>query len=222
MKILNLYAGIGGNRRLWGDKHAITSVEIEEKRVEIYKDFYPNDVVIVADAHQYLLDHYKEFDFIWSSPPCPTHSHVNHFLNAQGCIRYPDMGLYQEIIFLKTFFKGKYCVENVKPYYDLLIPAKQIERHIFWTNFNIGNFTLGKKISVTNSKGETRRSWSEHIKELSDYHDIDLSKYKQHGKHGHYKLLANCVNPKLGKYILDCAEGIINKSNTKQLDIFTQ
>ena len=27
MKILNLYAGIGGNRRLWGDEHEITAVE---------------------------------------------------------------------------------------------------------------------------------------------------------------------------------------------------
>lgn len=27
MKILNLYAGIGGNRKLWGDDHEVTVVE---------------------------------------------------------------------------------------------------------------------------------------------------------------------------------------------------
>lgn len=27
MKILNLYCGIGGNRKLWGDEHEITAVE---------------------------------------------------------------------------------------------------------------------------------------------------------------------------------------------------
>jgi hypothetical protein len=27
MKILNLYAGIGGNRKLWGDEHEIVAVE---------------------------------------------------------------------------------------------------------------------------------------------------------------------------------------------------
>lgn len=27
MKILNLYAGIGGNRKLWPDDHEITAVE---------------------------------------------------------------------------------------------------------------------------------------------------------------------------------------------------
>lgn len=28
MKILNLYAGIGGNRKLWGNEHDITAVEL--------------------------------------------------------------------------------------------------------------------------------------------------------------------------------------------------
>lgn len=27
MKILNLYAGIGGNRKLWGDEHEITDLK---------------------------------------------------------------------------------------------------------------------------------------------------------------------------------------------------
>ena len=76
MKILNLYAGIGGNRKLWGNEHEITAVEINPQIAKIYQDFFPNDTVIVADAHQYLLEHYKEFDFIWSSPPCPTHSRI--------------------------------------------------------------------------------------------------------------------------------------------------
>ena len=31
MKILNLYAGIGGNRKLWGDEHEITAVELNSK-----------------------------------------------------------------------------------------------------------------------------------------------------------------------------------------------
>ena len=55
MKILNLYAGIGGNRKLWGDTHEITAVELDPKIAKIYQDFFPKDKVIVADAHQYLL-----------------------------------------------------------------------------------------------------------------------------------------------------------------------
>jgi DNA (cytosine-5)-methyltransferase 1 len=73
MRILNLYAGIGGNRKLWEDVD-VTAVEWNEEIARVYSDNFPNDKVIVADAHQYLLDHYTEFDFIWASPPCPTHS----------------------------------------------------------------------------------------------------------------------------------------------------
>lgn len=121
MKILNCYAGIGGNRKLWGDSHNITAVEYDPKIASIYQDLYPNDTVIVGDAHEYLLNNYQEFDFIWCSPPCPTHSIINFTLNSIGVVRYPDMTLYQEVILLQKFFKGKYCIENVKPYYEPLI-----------------------------------------------------------------------------------------------------
>ena len=80
MKILNLYAGIGGNRKLWGDEHEITAVEWDEKIAKIYQDFFPKDKVLVEDAHDYLLKHFEKYDFIWSSPPCPTHSVCSHFL----------------------------------------------------------------------------------------------------------------------------------------------
>lgn len=39
MKILNLYAGIGGNRKFWGDEHEITAVEAVPEIAEIYQDF---------------------------------------------------------------------------------------------------------------------------------------------------------------------------------------
>ena len=111
MKILNLYAGIGGNRKLWGDEHEVTAIEINPEIAAIYQDFFPNDNVVVGDAHQYLLYHYKEFDFIWSSPPCPTHSKLRYGMlgtrcGAEPC--FPDMKLYEEIIFLKHHFKGKW------------------------------------------------------------------------------------------------------------------
>ena len=58
MKILNLYAGIGGNRKLWGDDHEITAVEWKENIANIYRDFFPKDRVVVANAHGYLLENY--------------------------------------------------------------------------------------------------------------------------------------------------------------------
>jgi len=107
MKILNAYSGIGGNRKLWGDEHQVTAVEYNEAIAAIYQDLWPEDEVVVADAHEYILKHHHEFDFIWSSPPCPSHSQVNSFLYAQGVVRYPDMSLWQEIIFLKSFYGPK-------------------------------------------------------------------------------------------------------------------
>jgi len=196
MKILNLYAGIGGNRKLWTGDIQVTAIENNPKIAKIYQDFFPQDQVIITDAHQYLLEHYKEYDFIWSSPPCPTHSGTNHFLNAQGVIRYPDMSLYQEIIFLKTFFKGKYVIENVIPYYKPLIPGQISGRHLFWCNFIITNLKKDKSISITNTRESTRRTKKEYINSLKKYHNIDCEDVT---------LLANCVNPKLGLHIFECA-----------------
>ena len=142
VRVLNLYAGIGGNRKLW-EGVDVTAVEYREDIAAVYKDHFPNDNVVVGDAHQYLLDHYEEFDFIWSSPPCQTHSRARMWgfkNNRKVEKKYPDMKLYQEILFLKHYFTGKWVVENVNPFYEPLIPpTKEMGRHLFWSNFRISN-----------------------------------------------------------------------------------
>ena len=45
IKILNLYAGIGGNRKFWDGDTEITAVEIEPKIAKIYQDFFPKDTL---------------------------------------------------------------------------------------------------------------------------------------------------------------------------------
>ena len=191
MKILNLYAGIGGNRKLWTNCK-VTAIELDENIAKIYKDFFPNDEVIVADAHQYLLDHYKEYDFIWSSPPCQSHSSFRQNI----CVRfrgtkpeYPDMKLYQEILFLQNNFKGKWVVENVKPYYEPLIkPTKILQRHLFWSNFDIQD----KEFEKDNIR-------TAQIPDLQKKYGFDLSIYKLSNKR---QVLRNCVEPELGLHIL--------------------
>jgi len=194
-----LYSGIGGNRRLWGDDHEITAVEYDPKIAKIYQDFFPNDKVIVADAHQYLLEYYNEFDFIWSSPPCPTHSVCNHFLHAQGNVRYPDMSLWQEIVFLQKWFKGKWVVENVKSYYPPLWPPKLLDRHYFWSNFEISDFKVERNFNICKARASTRKNQEEDVKELEDYHKIKLPSDAKNQR----LLLRNAVYPELGKHILD-------------------
>lgn len=190
MKILNLYAGIGGNRKLWGDEYHITAVEHDSKVAEIYQDFYPDDTVVIGDAHQYLIDNYRNFDFIWSSPPCPTHSDVRRCGVQAGNVKavYPDMCLYQEIILLQNFYDGGYCVENVVPYYKPLIPAQKRERHLFWANFYIPEMI--KEIAKHDMN----------VTQQQKVLDMDISKYKGIDKR---KVLRNCVLPSVGLAILN-------------------
>jgi len=208
MKILNLYAGIGGNRKLWGDEHQITAVENNPEIALIYSKLYPKDEILVEDAHKYLLKHYKEFDFIWSSPPCPTHSVCNNFLNAQGTVRYPSMELYQEIIFLRHFFKGEWVVENVKPYYPPLIIPQYAGRHAFWSNFAILPKKIKCEFNIANMRASTRKTPEENLRSLEEFHGIDLSKFETKNKR---KLLRNCVNPKLGLVVFENALNKISK-----------
>jgi DNA (cytosine-5)-methyltransferase 1 len=204
MKILNLYAGIGGNRKLWEDVE-VTAIEYDPKIARVYKQNFPNDIVIVADAHQFLLDHYKVFDFIWTSPPCPSHSKIrisSAVARGQNNAIYPQMELYEEIIFLKHYYRGKYVVENVKPYYEPLIkPTKELQRHIFWANFRISKF------NVTNVRKHAN------IKSNSIIYGFDLKDKDIDDK---IKTLRNMVDPELGLYILDCARNIIRQNSSQK------
>lgn len=194
MKILNLYAGIGGNRKLWGEEHEITAVEIDEEIAGIYKSNFPNDNVVITDAHQYLLENYKEFDFIWSSPPCPSHSRIR---NEAGVGRgqnkpiYPEMKLYEEIILLRHLaklnsisngFRGKYVIENVISYYPPLVQPQKIGQHYFWSNIEIPQFN------------QKTRGHFKSNKELMEIKGFNVN---------NRKLLRNCVEPELGKHILN-------------------
>ena len=214
MKILNLYACLGGNRYKWNevkDDIEITAIELDPELARLYQERFPNDRVIIADAHQYLLDHYKEFEFIWSSPPCPSHSRINisQYTRENWKPRYPEMKLYQEIIFLDNFYKGKYCIENVIPYYKPLIAAKKRDRHLYWTNFNLPNI-LSKRKSFDISRTKNL------INALSKFHDYDFRKYK--GKQRMNKIARNLVDYEAGKTIFETMLGIV-KEDTEQITL---
>lgn len=127
MKVLNLYSGIGGNRKLWQD---------------VYEALYP------------------------------------------------DMSLYQEIILLKHFapIKTKWVIENVKPYYDLLIDGIERDRHIFWSNFFIGE-----------KYGNNERKHNDIIGSQPVY-GFDINGYKVDNKR---QIMRNLVNPYLGLHIFN-------------------
>jgi DNA (cytosine-5)-methyltransferase 1 len=207
MRILNLYAGIGGNRKLW-EGVEVTAIEINPKIAEIYQKHFPHDKVIVADAHQFLLDHYKEFDFIWSSPPCPTHSKIGMLAmkyyeqikesgeKPKAGIKkptYPDMRLYEEILFLQNFFSGKWVIENTISYYEPLVRPFISGNHYFWSNFHISRYNLSESraVSISGIKNKERKVGF-------DLTDMDLGHRKD-------QILNNCVEPKLGLFVFNCA-----------------
>ena len=215
MKVLNLYACLGGNRYKWTDCD-VTAVELDPELAMLYQERFPNDTVIIADAHQYLLDHYKEFDFIWSSPPCPSHSRVRiSQKNRESFIPiFPELKLYEEVIFLENYFEGKYCVENVIPYYEPLIPAQKRGRHLYWTNFklptDLGEREEGQGLVCAHVKDE--------VKKLCDFHDYNFYQYK--GTQRIDKIARNLVDYEAGLTIFNTARNIITQPKTLQPKLF--
>ena len=194
LKVLNLYAGIGGNRELWKNV-TVVAVEIQPSIAKIYQDLYPDDKVIIGDAHAYLLKHFKGFDFIWSSPPCPTHSRINY--STVRKLDYPDMRLYQEVLILQNWYKGKWVVENVYPYYEPLIKPQYSGRHCFWSNFIIPKFSRDEGTKVRNDVGETT-DWK--------LQQRGMSITNWHGYKGDKRtLLNNCVESNIGLKIFESA-----------------
>jgi DNA (cytosine-5)-methyltransferase 1 len=214
MRVLNLYACLGGNRLLW-DNCEVTAVELDQELARMYQERFPNDKVIVADAHQYLLDHYKEFDFIWTSPPCPSHSRARYWNSSNYDTTteaiYPDMKLYEEIIFLQHYFKtGKYVVENVIPFYEPLIPGKKRGRHLYWTNFNLPTDLGDRRIQIGAGTDELNR--------LCLFHKIDLTSYK--GEQSLLKIGRNLVDYEAGLTIYNTARNIVKNQNINQINLF--
>jgi DNA (cytosine-5)-methyltransferase 1 len=221
MKVLNLYACLGGNRYKWDEvaKEAnieieVTAVELDEEAARLYQERFPNDKVIVADAHQYLLDNFKNFDFVWSSPPCPSHSKVRITQKTRQNFKflYPDLKLYEEIIFLDNFFSGKYVVENVTPYYEPLVAAQKRGRHLYWTNFTLPTDLKERKLNGILCLMENE------IDTLSKFHDYDFRKYK--GSQRLDKMARNLVDYEAGRTIFEIALGIVNKKESNQIELF--
>jgi len=216
-KILNLYACLGGNRYKWNelaDNIEVTAVELDPELAKLYQERFSNDIVIVADAHQYLLEHYKEFDFIWTSPPCPTHSRARYWgcKNGEKTTKpvYPDLKLYEEIIFLQSYYEGKWCTENVIPYYEPLIPGKKRGRHLYWTNFNLPNDLNDRRFAISQTKNE--------LQELCKFHEFDFAQYE--GEQSKVKIGRNLVDYEAGKTILATALNIELESKDTQSKLF--
>lgn len=209
MKILNLFAGIGGNRNPWGNNHQITAIENDEKIAKLYRKRFPNDIIIIDNAYDYCEKYFEEFDFIWASPPCPTHSKLNTMRKAHGLRNtLPDLRLYSLILFLQKWYYGKWVVENVVPYYlPLIKPTVELKRHLFWANQYIIKKEFPSRYTVHDQSG---------IKELAIEYNIDLSLFDGITLESIKKrqILRNCVREDVSLYIFNTLR---KKPNQKTL-----
>ena len=129
------------------------------------------------------------------------------------------MSLYQEILFLQHFYKGKWVVENVKPYYEPLIkPTAVIGRHYFWANFKIPMINFEKQIGRMNGKKQDMSGKTQAELRTNNHKRLgfDLSKYSDIDKS---KVLNNCVAPEIGLAILESAFNIYQSNKAKQWEL---
>jgi len=198
LKVLNLYAGLGGNRKDWKNVE-VTAVERDIKIAAAYTQNFPNDRVIIADAHLYLLQHFQEYDFIWFSPPCQSHSKmIRSGRNRKP--RYPDLKMYEEMLFLMyNQFKGRWVCENVKPYYNpLLKPTVELGRHLIWSNFPVS------EIKVPAFKNLMTRQNVNAKKQLQNWLGIYYEgNIYYEDNHCATQVLRNCVHPVIGEHVLN-------------------
>jgi DNA (cytosine-5)-methyltransferase 1 len=94
-------------------------------------------------------------------------------------------------VFLQYHSTALWLVENVVPYYQPLITAEKIGRHLYWSNFDLPELPD----PVDNIRGNQ-------IPQLQELHGFDLSKYRLPNKR---QVLRNCVTPEVGARILDAA-----------------
>lgn len=205
---------MGGNRYKWDEVADIevTAVELDPELARMYQERFPNDIVIIADAHQYLLEHYKEFDFIWTSPPCPTHSKSRFWAYGKTKPVFPDMNLYEEIIFLQHHCPPdiNWICENVNGYYEPLIPARKQGRHLFWSNFELPIIKEKDITGLMNFKSE--------YKPLIEFHE--LSNFNYNGDQNKLKILRNLVDFRVGKAILERALNVQKQNKCTQALLF--
>lgn len=211
MKILNLFAGLGGNRLPWGTEHQVTAIELEPRIAAIYKQRFPKDEVIEGDAYSYLEQHFHEFDFIWASPPCPSHSKISRthtgrrYKGWNMSVQIPDMRLYGIIIFLQEHFRGDWIVENVTPFYvPLIVPSARVGRHVIWSN----KFILDKKFNTLPIMFKIGRELEKYYEILCASLEIEYELIEEH-VHANFsyrndwigQVLRNTVTPEVAAYL---------------------
>ncbi|MDR0285744.1 MAG: DNA cytosine methyltransferase [Propionibacteriaceae bacterium] len=217
-RVLNLYAGVGGNRAWWPSDAEVTAVELDPGIAEAYATLWPQDTVVVGDAHRFLLDHLTDgWDLVWASPPCPSHSKLNRFGAGKGRYRYPDLDtLYGEIILLREFAPQgmAWLVENVIPYYEPLVaPTTVLGRHYGWSNRWVP--PVAADATRPRISRERQSAYKARKRTLSPMEAAEAADFEEYfglrlpacadgwGRTKRRQVMRNCVHPLIGRVVWD-------------------
>lgn len=203
MKILNLYAGLGGNRFLW-DNVEVTAIEHDPVIAALYSKRFPKDLVLEEEVFQTLRakEFSLDFDLIWASPPCQSHSQMMKFPQSKTLrIPFPKLTeIYGLLIWLERYYTGAFVIENVQPYYKLLIPPTiRLGRHYFWSNFPIPKKQFG---NPGKGHGKLRGIIRTNTHELIKQNQLEDIEKELLGIPRRDRLMRNCVDPRIGQHIL--------------------
>ena len=220
-KVLDLFAGIGGTTlgiisylESYGSEPfdyeyiAIENdPEVIEAREKLFNIYEGHTLYIInTDAYTFLnTTSSKEYDFIWASPPCQSHSRLNMFYNRKN----PDMRLWSLITRLQQQ-QIPFIVENVEPYYrEPIQHTLELGRHRFWSNKPLLPFEVP----------ERQKDWGwMGIPDWEEYHGIE-SRVTSHIKDRmkRRQVLRNMTHYSISYSII---KQILNPKQ-KQLEVFT-
>ncbi len=185
-KILNLFSGLGGNRKLWDAE--ITAVESDETIYHFYKKQFPEDEVILGDALDFMEhEDLSKYDFIWASPPCTSHSKIK----AMESIIPDVQTLYGTIIYLNHKSKTDWLVENVISWYKPAYEPNLVGRHYIWSNWLHEDIEYISPIVSQYGLKYMNKTLDMPLKELK----LPYQRKRQ--------VVRNTFQPKLGKLLLD-------------------
>jgi len=109
LRILDLFCGVGGVVRGFhkylqeqGVEYEYYAVDTDRRILIAHELLNPNSITVCRDAYGFTDEELKGYDFIWASPPCETHSHLNFYnWNDPKKFKEPDMRLYELILRLQ-------------------------------------------------------------------------------------------------------------------------